>query len=116
MELFRVSLVMSWDIGADGGGGTLSSYTGYTDAETSDFLDQDLQARGRPDTLLANWQSHTATETKQFSQEIRWASNFDGPVQFTVGGLYWDQSLHNDDQNYIIDCMPYSNDGMGGIR
>ncbi len=116
MELFRTSLVMSWDLGTDSRGGTLSSYTGYTDADTSDFLDQDLQARGRPDTLLVNWQTQTATETKQFSQEIRWASNFDGPVQLTVGGLYWDQTLHTDDQNYIINCLPYANDLAGGVR
>ena len=28
------------------------------------------------------------TDTEQFSQEFRFSSNFDGPVQFTLGGLY----------------------------
>jgi outer membrane receptor protein involved in Fe transport len=32
-------------------------------------------------------------DTKQFSQEIRFASNLDGPVQVTLGGQYWNEEV-----------------------
>ena len=107
LELFRSSLTMSWNLGADGKGGTLTSVTGYTDATNSDWHDQDQQARGRPDPSLGHNESHTSTDTEQFSQELRWASNFDGPVQFIAGALYWDESRKVDDKNYIISCIPF---------
>ena len=108
MELLRGSLTMNWDLCADGGCGTLTSVTGYTDADTSDYQDQDFQSRGRPDPMLTIWETHTQVNTEQFSQELRWASNFDGPVQFTAGALYWDESRAADDQNYIIGCSPFA--------
>ena len=107
MELFRSSLTINWDLGQDGKGGTLTSVTGYTDADTSQYNDQDFQARGRPDNSLALWESNVQTKTKQFSQELRWASNFDGPVQFTAGALYWDESRDFDDRNFIIGCSTF---------
>jgi iron complex outermembrane receptor protein len=33
------------------------------------------------------------TDTQVFSQELRYSSNLDGPVQFAVGALYWDENV-----------------------
>ena len=107
MELLRSTLTMNWDIGEAGKGGTLTSVTGYSDADTGDWIDQSFQARGRPDPSLSLWESHYEVNTKQFSQELRWASNFDGPIQFTAGALYWDESRKAGSSGYIIGCSPF---------
>lgn len=106
LEVFRGSLVGTWDLDI----GTISSYTGYTDADFTQFYDQDYQARGRPDTLLADMQSDTDATTRQFSQELRFTTNFDGPVQFTGGVLYWEEERDLLDNNFILACLPVERD------
>jgi outer membrane receptor protein involved in Fe transport len=101
-DTFRGSIVASYD--ADFG--TFSSYSGWTNFNALDAYDQDNQAVSRPDTLLAGQQARTRTDTDQFSQEIRFQSNLDGSVQFTVGGLYWEEDRKLRDQNFIILCAP----------
>jgi outer membrane receptor protein involved in Fe transport len=100
-ELFRASLLATWDFEF----GTFTSNTGYTDSTGSVHQDQDYQARGRPDTLLQSQGAFAETNTEQFSQELRFSSNFDGPIQFTLGGLYWNEERDNTDKNWIIDCF-----------
>jgi hypothetical protein len=92
IETARVSLNMSWSLDW----GTITSTTGFVDADTRDQYDQDYQARGRPDTLLAHQHADFSTNTEQFSQELRFSSDWDGPVQLTVGGLIW-----NEDRNAL---------------
>ena len=101
-QTFRTSLNLSLDVGA----GTLTSITGYTDFRSFDTYDQDYQAVSRPDTLLGMQNSRTTNETEQFSQEIRFASDFDGPINFIVGGFYWKEDRRLQDQNYIAFCAP----------
>lgn len=101
-QTFRASIVASLD--ADFG--TFSWYTGWTDFNAFDSYDQDRQAVGRPDTLIAHNQARTEADTDQFSQEIRFASNWGGPVQATLGGLYWSENRELLDQNFIISCSP----------
>ena len=87
LELFRASLVASWDVNALRG--TLTSYTGYLDSAVTEDYAYDGAAVGRPDTLFGNHSIVNDTDTEIFNQEIRYQSNLDGPVQFAVGGLYW---------------------------
>jgi len=100
-ELFRASLLATWDLSF----GSFSSNTGYTDHQGSVHQDQDYQAIGRPDTLLQQQGANATTNTEQFSQEFRFSSSFDGPIQFTLGGLYWHEDRDNSDRNYIVSCF-----------
>jgi len=100
-ELFRATISATFDLGW----GSFSSYTGWTDFESNDEYDQDAQAMGRPDLLRTDFHSEGFTDTEQFSQELRFASSFDGPVNFTVGANYWEEERSLQDQNYIISCI-----------
>jgi outer membrane receptor protein involved in Fe transport len=106
-QTFRASITASLD--ADFG--TFSYYAGWTDFEGSDQYDQDHQAWGRPDSLFATQQARTETDTDQFSNEIRFTSNFEGPIQTTFGLLYWEETRKLLDQNFIIFCSPVAKVG-----
>ena len=93
--------------------GTFSWITGYTDYNASNELDQDYTTspvRDDPSDLLA-WkgaqQSRSDLNTEQFSTEVRFASSFDGPINFTVGGMYWQEERAQDDLDFIITCLEY---------
>jgi outer membrane receptor protein involved in Fe transport len=107
-ELLTFTLVATWDLGTDGRGGSLSSYTGYTDSDSEQDFEGNWDAMtpgddgsldgtysytlppcGRTSCSPSQQQIAWTNEIDLFSQEIRYASNFDGPVQFTLGGLYW---------------------------
>lgn len=126
---FRASLVGSIDLGY----GLVSSYTGWTDFNSSDRYDQDYQASsaldfngngqtpytydangnvlsGRRDTLMGSQVSDQDTDTKQFSQEFRYETQWDGPWKLTGGVLYWQDHRLLDDRNNIIGCAPFSRD------
>jgi outer membrane receptor protein involved in Fe transport len=122
-ETFRASLTASFDLGY----GIVSSYTGWTDFNSTDVYDQDYQAStaldfngnggrpyntsdprgGRLDTLLGHQTSDQDSVTKQFSQEFRYESQLDGPVQFTGGVLFWRDQRQLFDRNNITFCAPY---------
>ncbi|MBN8280428.1 MAG: TonB-dependent receptor [Gammaproteobacteria bacterium] len=125
-ETFRASLVASFDLGY----GLISSYTGWTDFAGHDEYDQDYQASnqidfngnggrpystsdprgGRIDTLMGHQEANTDADTKQFSQEFRFETQLDGPVQFTGGVLFWQEERQLDDRNNITFCAPYGRD------
>ena len=86
-EMFRASLVATWDIP----GGTLTSYTGYTDSDVHEEYDWDSNASGRPDALIGQQTIDNDTDTEIFSQELRFQSDWDGPIQITLGANYWEQ-------------------------
>ena len=93
---------------------TISTWTGYMDGETHGI--QDWQAAGDWDMLCGTWidpntgapfpdqsavdpaascvlgHNDNRHEIQQFSQEIRFASNWKGWQQMTVGGNYWDET------------------------
>ncbi|MDQ1302713.1 MAG: TonB-dependent receptor, partial [Pseudomonadota bacterium] len=126
---FRASLLASIDLGY----GLVSSYTGWTDFNSTDVYDQDYQASsatdfngngqiaytydangnvlsGRRDTLMGQQGSDQETDTKQFSQEFRYETQWDGPWKLTGGVLYWQDHRLLKDKNYIISCSPFSRD------
>jgi outer membrane receptor protein involved in Fe transport len=93
-KVLNTSLKLDWDLDA---GGIISSYTGYAKADSGQTFDGDFDIR--PD---ANFTEDIArggsivdfdTDTRLFSQELRYSSNFNGPVQFSVGALYWDEDV-----------------------
>lgn len=122
-QTFRASLVATFDLGY----GLISSYTGWTDFDSADNYDQDYQAStaldfngngsrpynttdprgGRLDTLMGNQESNQVSSTTQFSQEFRYETQLDGPVQFTGGVLFWQEHRQLEDRNNITACAPY---------
>jgi outer membrane receptor protein involved in Fe transport len=95
--------------------GIFSSYTGFTDANSSVSLDQDHRTSGRPDTFLQAQGGDTDKDTSQFSQEIRFSSAWDGsPVQMTLGGLYWSEERVTLDRNFINNCFT-TGKGVTGV-
>ncbi|MGI9308422.1 MAG: TonB-dependent receptor [Gammaproteobacteria bacterium] len=100
LEVLRASLIANWVIGDY----TLSSYTGYTDADMTQRYDFDRQAEGRPDTLLGHGDIDTYGETEQFSQELRLASSWDFPIQATVGLQYWQETRDDFSRSVSVTC------------
>jgi len=125
-QTFFGTLIASLDLGY----GTLSSYTGWTDFDAADSYDQDYQAStkpdfngngsvpytydsngkvtgGRIDTLMGQNESNQETSTRQYSQEFRFATQWDGPVQLTAGALLFQDIRRLYDRNNITFCAPY---------
>lgn len=98
-DVRRVSLVANWNVGS----GKFTSLTGYTDANL--FTDFDSDKSAIPGTQLGNDLSTvenrltTWGSTKQFSQELRFTSDFDGPLNFVTGLQYWTEELEQFDAN-----------------
>lgn len=96
---------LSWNTSIDVSTGTFSSNTGWTDFDADDIYDQDYQ-----NAALGFQLANTTTNTNQFSQELRFRTDLDGPVQFTVGALYWAEERKLRDRNLIISCAPIGKD------
>jgi outer membrane receptor protein involved in Fe transport len=122
-EAFRASLIATFDLGH----GLLSSYTGWTDFDSTDNYDQDYQAStapdlngngsrsyattdprgGRLDTLWGHQEANQETSTTQFSQEFRFETQWDSPVKLTGGILFWQDHRELLDRNNITFCAPF---------
>jgi len=127
LETFRLSLISTFDLP----GGTITSYTGRTNFNSTDNYDQDWQADPdykyapfggeriesfpdtpgyasgrRADQLIAGQIANVKSHVDQFSQELRFASNLDGSMQYTLGVLFWDETRKLEDKNAIIACLP----------
>lgn len=100
LETDRLSIETTLDTGL----GTFSAFTGFIDFEGFDAYDQDWQAVGRPDTLLGTQSSRSTTKTRQFSQELRFRTELDGPLQLTGGILYWHETRRLADEAVILFC------------
>ncbi|MEP5173590.1 MAG: TonB-dependent receptor [Erythrobacter sp.] len=79
------SIQVDWNTGPI----TVTSITAYR--ELSNFVDQDV------DFTSANVVSELRDQdVSTFTQEIRIASDFDGPFNFLLGGFYFDESITQD--------------------
>ena len=101
IQTLRGSLNLVWSLDS----ATLTSLTGFTDSNSTENHDNDRQAIGRPDTLLANQNINSWGTTEQFSQELRFASAWDSAIQLTVGGLYWTEDREQFDAGVIAVCF-----------
>lgn len=107
MKLFRGSLIADWDTDY----GTLSSLTGVTRGRDSIFQDGDqdavpgTNAQGVViDTSRRGSEGNYKDRTNQFSEELRYSSKFEGPVQVTVGGLYWHEFAKQNSNTISVSC------------
>lgn len=87
-----ISLHADWELGNH----TLTSITAYRDVELRP-LSEDVDFSSAD--LIASTLPGVGTEISTFTQELRLASNYDGPVNFLVGAYYFDEEI----------------DGQGGI-
>ncbi|MDP7418796.1 MAG: TonB-dependent receptor [Gammaproteobacteria bacterium] len=111
MDLLRTTLMVNWELGA----GVITSHTGFTDSNSAQHYDQDYQAQGRPDELLAHMETKNNQNTTQFSQEFQLQSDWDAPIQLTLGGLFWHEERDLIDNNSIVACLPVTKGVNGEI-
>ena len=82
----------------------LTSITAYRGVDS--FTDQDSDFHSA-DTLREN---SSDTNIKTFTQELRLASNFDGPINFLLGGYYFNEKIDIvNDFEYGANFRAYSN-------
>ena len=110
LEVLRGTLFAEWRLPKF----TLTSNTGVTDADFTQRYDLDRQAEGRPDVILGHNDVDTIDTTEQFSQEIRLASGWDGPLQATLGGLYWKEKRESLNRNLIVVCSTVTGSSVAG--
>lgn len=95
-DTMRFSVVADWELER----GTITSLTGYTHDENDESVDFSRFAVNNPSSPFRDdwanlFQSNTSKMTRQFQQELRYATNFDGPVNATVGATYWEEDVTN---------------------
>ena len=106
-DVLNTSLKIDWDVAS----GVVTSYTGYATADARQVLDGDFDVRpddtGTLDIARGGTEIDFSTETRMFSQELRYSSAFDGPFQFTVGALYWDEKVDQDERGVSALSFPF---------
>jgi outer membrane receptor protein involved in Fe transport len=103
-DIARASFIAKWSPPR----GTVTSWTGYTDADFSFDEDGDFDAEfvnGR-DVALRAARFDYSSATEQLSQELRYESDLDGPVNFAVGGLYWNDDTDQTQRSINTFCLP----------
>ncbi len=106
LDTLQITSKVDWDVGI----GTITSYTGFLDSNSEEMFDStwDALPAGMHGSLDGSWEFTLApcgfadcspiaqeidfrNNTQLFSQELRFASDFDGPFQVTVGGNFWNE-------------------------
>jgi len=103
-DVARGSIAINWDIGQ----GTLTSLTGYMDSTFAFKQDGDFDSGvvGGVERSLRAANFDYDNDTRQLSQELRYRTSFDGPVNLMVGGLYWNEKAEQTTRSINILCLP----------
>ena len=96
-EVTRAQLNIDWEFGENNL--KLSSITHYADSDVEQH--HDGNTAGSASTLPFLAEVRFETETELLSQELRLQSQNDGPFNWTVGGLYWDEEVEQIDTGNI---------------
>ena len=105
IENYGVSLQGDWNIGAL----TVTSISAYREVRSMTNQDSDFTAADLIGQNLAN------TSIDTFTQELRVASDFDGPINFLLGGFYFDEKIaFTNDLLFGRDFRGYANALAGG--
>lgn len=114
-EVFSATLIAEWDVDF----GTFSWLTGFIDGETGQFIDGDQDvvpnAAGDLDIARGGSELRFDTDTEIISQEIRFASSFDGPVNFTVGGLFWKEEVEQIETGVVVLPLGMVDEGYNNL-
>lgn len=103
-QMARASVVATWALA----NGTLTSYTGFTDADFAFKQDSDFDAvpvAGRDTALRSSIFDYDNT-TRQFSQELRWQSDSDGRLNYSIGALFWREDAEQVSRSIDLFCLP----------
>ena len=108
------SKVRNWGVSGQGeysfGAMTLTSITAYRETRLNAEQDVDFTS-----ARLASGANVGQAEIETFTQELRLASDFDGPINFLIGGFYFDETVDTADQIvYGEDFREYANILIGG--
>ncbi len=109
-QITRGSVVVNWDVGP----GTVTSLTGYMDATFSFKQDGDFDSGvvNGVDRQLRAANFDYVNDTRQISEELRYRSNYDGPVNVMLGGLYWKEKAEQTTRSINILCLPSLGPGI----
>ncbi|MXP28710.1 TonB-dependent receptor [Porphyrobacter algicida] len=113
-DVVPTSKIENWGVSGQGdynfGHFKLTSITAYR--ETRLNADQDVDFTS---ARLATGANVGQSTIKTFTQELRLASDFDGPINFLLGGYYFNEKLKTADQIvYGDDFRNYANILVGG--
>jgi iron complex outermembrane recepter protein len=96
-DVVPFSKVKNWGVSGQAdyemGALTLTSITAYRDTRLNANQDVDFTS-----ARLASGANIGQAHLKTFTQELRVASDFDGPVNFLLGGYYFDETAETADQ------------------
>ena len=103
-QIARASIVTEWQAA----GGTFASLTGYTDAKFAFLEDGDFDSGvvNGVDKALRAAKFDNSNSTKQFSEELRYRSDLDGPANFMLGYLYWQEQANQITRSINVLCIP----------
>jgi iron complex outermembrane receptor protein len=111
MDVLNTSLTLNWEVL----GGSITSYTGYADSDMWQIFDGDFDVRPNDtltmDVARGGSEVNFQTDRRMISQELRYASDFNGPVQFTVGALYWDENVDQAENSLSALDFPFGPTG-----
>ncbi|MGX7951668.1 TonB-dependent receptor [Tsuneonella sp. HG249] len=113
-DVVPFSNVRNWGVSGQGdlelGAVTLTSISAYRDTKLDGDQDVDFTS-----ARLATGATIGQVRLKTFTQELRFASDFDGPLNFLVGGYYFNEKARSADQIvYGADFRNYANILIGG--
>lgn len=96
-DTLRLSVVAKWQLDK----GSLNSWTGYTHDDNNEQVDFSRFAIYNPDNPFLDdnvnsFISNNDRKTEQWQQELRYVTEFDGPVNVAIGGNYWKEKVEND--------------------
>lgn len=110
------TITSTFRVDIDVEGGTFSSYTGFAALDSNQFFDGQndalppgtygsldgaysftLQPCGFLDCSPTAQEIGFENETRLVSQEFRFASDFEGPVNFTAGALFWSEKVRQEE-------------------
>lgn len=95
-DTLRATLIAGWEMEK----GDLTWSVGYTHDDNDELIDFSRYAFLDSDSPFLDgnvntFQSSNSKFTRQFTQELRYATNFDGPVNMTLGFTYWEEDVAN---------------------
>jgi len=106
-KIFRVAATLE----VEQNWGSVSSVTHYADADIQQAVENTRQ--GSFSLRTSGTTFRTDSNTELFSQELRVQNNDDERLRWMVGGLYWDESVHQDTlslsciNNQLLPFLPF---------
>ena len=111
-DVDALTLNMEWDIGP----GTVTSITGWQQADDTVGQDFDGDNRFSPPIPLVQLHTLREQEYEQFSQELKYTWNINDNIRTTFGGFYWDTDLDfAQGTNQILQLPPEAFDPIFGL-